>query len=373
MENEFRYEDRPYQVKAVGEIMREFGDHESVLLESPVGSGKTIMGLMVIRRMQEAARARGQALRVNWVAARRHILTQTERINLAHFHCDLNYVSAFASDPPAADLMVIDEAHHEATQSVLNLYERTRNTLTLGLSATPLRTDRMKLSFQVTVKSATIPGLIKTGVLSPYHEYRLNEWDPGFIAAVYLAGRERFGKSLVFFRTVAECTEFALALAEAGVHCEVVTGSSDKERQLEDFSAGRVQVISNVSVLTEGFDVPDLQSVFIRDASRLPTIQMAGRGLRRCAGKDHCNLVQSENTAYSVCRIAEPQKSFRYMQGSWRSCSPDTEAIAKALAEYNLRFERRPKKAPISKAGRDASQRLELNCGGIFDEDLFGI
>ena len=49
---------------------------------------------------------------------------------------------------------------------------------------------------------------------------------------------------------------------------------------LEEFVAGRVKVIANVSMLTEGFDQPDVQTIFARDASRLPTIQMCGRGLR---------------------------------------------------------------------------------------------
>ena len=31
---------------------------------------------------------------------------------------------------------------------------------------------------------------------------------------------------------------------------------------------------ANVSVLREGVDVPELQSIFIRDGSRVPTIQM---------------------------------------------------------------------------------------------------
>ena len=63
---------------------------------------------------------------------------------------------------------------------------------------------------------------------------------------------------------------------------EVVTADSDKDRQLERFVANKVKVIANVAMLTEGFDQPDVTSVFARDGSRLPTVQMCGRGnLRR--------------------------------------------------------------------------------------------
>ena len=80
-------------------------------------------------------------------------------------------------------------------------------------------------------------------------------------------------------------------LAAGGVACEIVTSESDKDRQFEDFLSGKVRVIANVSMLTEGFDQPDVQTVFARDASRLPTIQMCGRGLRRAEGKEFCNIV----------------------------------------------------------------------------------
>ena len=89
--------------------------------------------------------------------------------------------------------------------------------------------------------------------------------------------------------------------------------------------------MANVSVLSEGFDLPDLQSVFLRDASRLPTIQMAGRGLRRNLRKTHCNFLQSSTTKYEVERIAEPQESFRYRDGKWLSCSGNTEAIISTM------------------------------------------
>ena len=63
---------------------------------------------------------------------------------------------------------------------------------------------------------------------------------------------EKWGKSLAFFPTVMECCQFQKVLAGFGVPCEVVTAESDKDRQLEDFIAGKVKVIANVSMLTEG-------------------------------------------------------------------------------------------------------------------------
>ena len=104
--NDFHFEERPYQTTAVQEVLAEFAaGRKSVLLESPVGSGKTVMGLMIIREMQANSRT---PLTVNWVASRKHILDQTRLVNEMYFHCDLRYVSVFSSNPPRADMIVLD-------------------------------------------------------------------------------------------------------------------------------------------------------------------------------------------------------------------------------------------------------------------------
>ncbi|MBQ9273175.1 MAG: DEAD/DEAH box helicase family protein [Succinivibrio sp.] len=332
--NSFVYEERPYQVQAVEQVVAALKEHESVLLESPVGSGKTVMGLMAVQRLQRE----NPGLKVSWVACRRHILRQTEAINKAFFHCPLSVVSAFDKNPPKADLCILDEAHHEATQSCVNLYERMGNTRTLGLSATPQRTDRMKLSFQRTVHSCSIQSLIDQQVLVPFHSYKIPKWGPDVVARLYCEDPERWGRSLVFFHTISECLHFKQLLRAHDLHCEVVTGSSDKEQQLEDFARGKVQVVANVSVLTEGFDLPELRSVFIREGSRLPTIQMAGRGLRGCPGKQFCNFIQGADTKFEVERIAKPQESFRYVKGEWRSCSGETAAILQELTRIQRKI-----------------------------------
>ena len=117
---------------------------------------------------------------------------------------------------------------------------------------------------------------------------------------------EKWGKSLAFFPTVMECCQFQKVLAGFGVPCEVVTAESDKDRQLEDFIAGKVKVIANVSMLTEGFDQPDVQTIFARDASRLPTIQMCGRGLRLSAGGKSEDQRESKQQSKQFLHVDSP-------------------------------------------------------------------
>ena len=340
---DFVFEERDYQQEAVSNVLAYFDKgSESVLLESPVGSGKMVMGLMAVAALQK----KKSDLRVNWVACRRHILDQVNRMNDSHFHCHLNTVSVFASSFPPADLVVLDEAHHEATRSCLAMYEQTGNSLTLGLSATPLRTDRLKLAFQHTVKCKSVPYFIRAGVLSPYHSYKLPLYSPDTVASVFCERPEHWGKTLAFFRTVKECSFFKNRLLQAGISCEVISAQSDKDALLDAFMFGGIQVLANVAVLSEGFDLPELKTVLVRDASRLPTIQMAGRGLRKAVGKSHCNIIQSEEAAFQIEKLALPARSFRYMNGQWLSCTDDTQIIMETMENSLHLLEQRRVRLP---------------------------
>ena len=333
------WEIRAYQQEAIAECVAAFeSGKSSVMLESPVGAGKTYMGLEIIRRLETIL---GHSLRVAWVAPRHRLLEQVMEANRDLHRSLVRPVSLFEKTPPTADLVVLDEAHHEATQSCVLLYEKIKAPLTLGLSATPLRTDRMKLSFQLTVTTCGIGRLIREGFLCPTHSYLLPHWGPRIAAECYLADPVRWGKSLVFFSTVAECLQYRDELATGGVRCEVVTGESDKDEQLARFASGEVPVVANVAMLSEGFDQPDVTTVFARDASRVPTIQMCGRGLRRADGKDHCNIVQSSATPYLFDRVTPPLRSFRLHNGQWLALQDRTAEIEETLRRSILLLEKR--------------------------------
>ncbi len=358
-----QYEDRPYQQEAIREGVAAFTErgHNSVLLESPVGSGKTYMALEMIHRLQQHL---GHTLKVGWVAPRRHLLQQMMEANRDLYGDRIRPVSLFEKAPPEVDLVVLDEAHHEATQSCVLLYEKMRAKWTIGLSATPMRTDRMKLSFQETVRTCSIGRLVREGHLSQFNTYVIPNYGVDTVADFYLADPLRWGKSLVFFSTIAECVAFRERLAAVGIGCEVVTSDSDKESQIEAFASGRVQVVANVAMLTEGFDQPDVASIFARDASRLPTIQMCGRGLRRAPGKVACNIVQSANTNYLFERVAHPRNAFRWQQGRWLALTDGTEAIEQTLKETLRRIsarekeDRKKRKNDFSEAARVVPRRF---------------
>ena len=388
------YEKRQYQEEAVGKCIGAFADRsiKSVMLESPVGSGKTYMALETIHRLQERL---GRELKVNWVAPRKVLLQQVMEENRDLYQDNIRPVSLFEHNPPSADLVVLDEAHHEATQSCVLLYEKMHHTWTLGLSATPMRTDRMKLSFQDAVRTCPIGRLIREGHLSPFNSYLLPKYSVKTVAECYLSDPNRWGKSLVFFHTIAECVEFRELMRIGGVDCEVVTADSDKDYQLERFAQGKTRIVANVAMLSEGFDQPDVQTVFARDASRLPTIQMCGRGLRTAPGKEFCNIVQSSNTNYLFEKVAPPKNAFRFQEGRWLALKDGTKEIEETLqetlrliAERNRR-DRQERPAEYRQARRRSESRFEreldkveeadkrkhsyyASCGGLYKK-LYGL
>src|SRR4051794_10036637 len=124
---------RPYQRRIVAKAMDCYCTHgmRSLLIDSPTGSGKTVMGLLIARAIQEELN-----LRIGWVAMRRNLLAQAQTENeTKRIHANLTFLSMFDRDPPAGlDMLVVDEAQHDAANSMAHLHNVVRPRYILGLS-----------------------------------------------------------------------------------------------------------------------------------------------------------------------------------------------------------------------------------------------
>jgi superfamily II DNA or RNA helicase len=251
---------------------------------------------------------------------RRNLLSQAMFENRRRgFNVELSLISMFDKAPPAADVLVVDEAQHDAAMSMANLHCALKPKLVLGLTATPFRSDRVKLCFDQVIRDAGIQQLIQDGFLSEYHHFTIAEYTPENVAATYLRERQRWGKSLMFFHRLDQCQACLALLEAAGVRAEVVTAHTDRERQLDDFEAGRLEVLINMSILTEGFDCPTLRTVFCRPSGRCCTIQMAGRVLRLCGGEPFKQIVQCGKTPHPFVKTALASEQYVWTDGGWRS------------------------------------------------------
>lgn len=332
-----KIEPRPYQRDVVLETYHRFmgshtdrqgrkmAAHKSILIESPTGSGKTCMGMLAAKALQQL----DPELHIMWTAMRRPLLKQAVAANeamigLKNFHA----VSMFQHTPESVlaakrdgkmIMMVVDEAQHDAASSCAHLHNLIQPDFVLGLSATPYRADRQKLCFEAVVKNAGIHALIDGGYLSKYEHFSIPDWTVPTVLSQYLADPERWGKSIFYFLTLAECHEFAAGLRAAGVKCDVVTGETDSDEQIEAFERGEHNCLINCMKLTEGFDCPSLQTVWVRDSSHGPTVQMCGRVLRKYPGIPLKRIVQSKQTDYPFQRTAMPEQSWVFQSDGWRS------------------------------------------------------
>ena len=349
-------EEREYQQNCVQAVLEHFRNGtRAVMLESPVGSGKTIMGLMILDELNRIA---GRKLTCAWVAPRHTLLDQLTEAN-ENFRLSVTPVSMFARSARHYDLVVLDEAHHEATSSFVNLFEQMSPTWLLGLSATPLRTDRMKLAFNETVDLCSIRSLVLDGYLSRFQIFNIDEMTPENAAFHYLRSPEKWGRTIVFMPTIAECRRFHDLLAEQGVDCPVVAGSARIGPALEAFRSGAVKVVVNCQMLSEGFDLPELNTVFLRDASRLPTIQMAGRVLRKHPGKPLANIVQSKQTGYMARKIAPPDAVWNWDGSRFLSVSGKNQFILDVVHDiFARRLER--KKIRLHKIWNTGSSQVRI-------------
>lgn len=101
---------------------------------------------------------------------------------------------------------------------------------------------------------------------------------------------------------------------DQGIEAEVIHGDMDpriRRRSLLDYEEGRIQVLVNAMVLTEGWDSPRTSCVIVGrpTKSRALFTQMAGRGLRPVPGmpveEQDCILISVADATTDLCSIAD--------------------------------------------------------------------
>jgi superfamily II DNA or RNA helicase len=323
-------EARPYQERVIEKAHDSFVNTgvKSCMVESPTGSGKTVMGLLTARWLQEKL-----GIGVGWVAMRRNLLAQAARAN-TDLRLGLDepcFLSMFDKNPPLydtkerqIDLLVVDEAQHDAASSMAHLHNTIKPRFVLGLTATPFRTDSVKLCFDKVIKDAGIHALIGQGYLSQYHQYTIPEWNVDSVVDHYLRDTERWGKSVMFWHKREQADECLARLTANGVRAELVVADNDpkqerRERQIADFEKGKIDVLVNMYILTEGFDSPSLKTVWVRDSGKAPTMQMAGRVFRKYPDIEFKQVVQSKRTRWPIHRTAAPAEALIWMGDRWAS------------------------------------------------------
>jgi ATP-dependent helicase IRC3 len=225
----------------------------------------------------------------------------------------------------AVGLCIYDECHHatapdnERVLRALGAFDRDWAGTLLGFTATTARGDGVGLErvFEEIVYTQTLPQMIEGGFLSPLRGYRIaTEADLHAIGgagefpleplAEAIDVRERNAlvarsiqelacdrRTIAFCVNVAHAQNLAGTLRDLGVRAGTVHGElprDERRRRLADFRRGRLEVLTNVAVLTEGFDDPGVSCIAMARPTRSGSLyaQCVGRGTRLAEGKQDC-------------------------------------------------------------------------------------
>lgn len=125
---------------------------------------------------------------------------------------------------------------------------------------------------------------------------------------------------LVFATSVDHAKILAAKLNGKGIRSAAIdsgTSSNDRRRSIEEFRNGRIRVITNYGVLSQGFDAPATRAVVIARPVYSANIyqQMVGRGLRGIAngGKAECLILDVKDNIANF----ENQLAFNEFEYLW--------------------------------------------------------
>ncbi|WP_241992215.1 DEAD/DEAH box helicase [Cryobacterium lyxosi] len=108
---------------------------------------------------------------------------------------------------------------------------------------------------------------------------------------------------LVFTSSVFSAQVLAALLQAQGISAASVSGKTrrqERRRVIQEFKDGKIRVLANCDVLTQGFDAPGVRALYIARPTLSPNayIQMVGRGLRGPlnGGEAECLIVNLKDT-----------------------------------------------------------------------------
>lgn len=101
---------------------------------------------------------------------------------------------------------------------------------------------------------------------------------------------------LVFAPSVNNSILMGVELREKGCSWKSIYGDTpqqERDKTIQEFKEGKIKYLLNVGVLTTGFDAPNVDCIVLARPTASPGlyVQMVGRGLRLCEGKENCLIL----------------------------------------------------------------------------------
>lgn len=327
---------RPYQKQKIKEIYDVWQSHRSVMLQMPTGTGKTVLFNQIVKDEL----ANNSKLLI--IAHRKELIDQNVArlwndfgiragTIMANVRADLSLPVQVASIQTLnrreypdlkPSIVIIDEAHHVPAKSYRELWETYPDSKFLGVTATPIRlsNEGFKDLFDVLILSNSIDEFIQDGYLAKIKyigrspilpkmdlsniaiiggDYDSEQLSQKMCEEAVMANliQSYFdhaqGKKMIVF---AVTTDHSKSIVEryqsagfASAHIDADTKKEERNDIINKFRSGEIRILSNVGIVSEGFDVTDCEVVQLaRPTKSLAMyLQQVGRCMRPSRSKPY--------------------------------------------------------------------------------------
>ena len=323
---------KEHQKEALAALQQMRDKHESIaLLYHATGTGKTVTAVMdakscggrvlFLAHTQELVNQAANTFSVLWPEVLTGRYMDIVKEPNAHVVCgSIQSVALHLEDfrDDSFDYLIIDEAHHAAAETYQKVLAYFKPKFTLGLTATPERTDDKSILdiFKNTAHRLDIQTAVELGELVPIRcirihtnidltkvrfnsvQYNIRDLE----SKIYVPERNKLivdtwlqyvknKRTVVFCASVKHAEQIAALFGEAGIKAEAVSGGMkpSERREFQDRFVNRdITVLCACDLLNEGWDCPETEVLFMArpTMSKVLYTQQLGRGMRLFDGKE---------------------------------------------------------------------------------------
>jgi len=359
----------PFQERILEALERERSVHDrwSNLVIAATGTGKTVVAafdfkrffqqrqrqvklLFVAHRQEILEQARATFSNVLRDQNFGELLVGPYQANrLEHLFCSIGMLASRRLWDQVGrdfyDYIVVDEAHHGTAASYRPIFDNFSPKILLGLTATPERMDGDNVAADFGNRFAAeirLPEALEEKLLCPFHYFgvadpvalnqdqfwRNGKYDASALENVYvmdhararqrvdaiLTALNRYEPDLSTIKGIGFCVTIKHAVFMAdmfntqGIPSGAFVSGVENgrcQKLLDDLKAGRLTFLFTVDKLSEGVDVPEVNTVlFLRPTESLTVfLQQLGRGLRHAPGKDCLTVMDFVGQTHRRYRI----------------------------------------------------------------------
>jgi superfamily II DNA or RNA helicase len=344
---------RDYQADLVTETREAVKLYHRVFVQSPTGSGKSVIMAAIIGSAFKKER------RI-WLFVPRHELLRQSSAHLSKWGVPHGFIDAshkesrifrvhIVSKDTAMrrlekvkvwpDIIIFDEGHLyiDAQKKIIQAAERgsEKPPYVLGWSATPERMDGRGLTevYEHLVMGPPLTYLTQAGYLSPVRYFAPPlegaeelHWRMGDVnedelealmkkhtvygkAAKYYREYGKGRRALVFCRDIKASREIAAEFRAAGIRAESIDGgmgTTKRQMLVNGLVSGKIEAITSAELFCYGIDIPTVEYIALMRPTQSKAIyfQQVGRGMRVSEGKKDCLVFDHVN---NVSRFQDPR------------------------------------------------------------------